>query len=50
MRWRRRLDFDQLAEDLANTERIYLDDAYHWVMENRPHEFRAALTDFLKEF
>jgi len=38
---------DRLAEDLQDTEKHYLDEAYHWVMADRPRAYREALGDFL---
>ena len=39
---------DRLAEDLPDAQRRYLDEAYHWVMQDRPAAYRAALEDFLE--
>jgi pimeloyl-ACP methyl ester carboxylesterase len=38
---------DRLAEDLPTAEKRYLDEAYHWVMADRPDAYRDALADFL---
>jgi pimeloyl-ACP methyl ester carboxylesterase len=38
---------DRLAEDLPNSETEYLDDAYHWVMQDRPEAYRTASKEFL---
>jgi len=38
---------DRIAADLPNAEQEYLDDAYHWVMQNRPEAYRTALEGFL---
>lgn len=38
---------DRLAEDIPNAETEYLDDAYHWVMQDQPEAYREALEVFL---
>lgn len=38
---------DRLATDVPETDKRYLDRAYHWVMADRPDAYRAALSDFL---
>lgn len=38
---------DRLAEDIPMAEREYLDQAYHWVMQDRPTRYRDALAEFL---
>lgn len=39
---------DRLAEDISDAETQYLDRAYHWVMQDRPHAYREALGGFLR--
>ncbi|MFC6838403.1 alpha/beta fold hydrolase [Halomarina ordinaria] len=38
---------DRLASDLPDAEKEYLNNAYHWVMQDRPEAYRAALEQFL---
>lgn len=38
---------DRLAADLPNVEQEYLNNAYHWVMQDRPEAYRSALEEFL---
>jgi pimeloyl-ACP methyl ester carboxylesterase len=38
---------DRLADDLPVEERVYLDEANHWVMQDRTAAYREALADFL---
>ncbi|MDR9382173.1 MAG: alpha/beta hydrolase [Natronomonas sp.] len=38
---------DRLAGDLPNAEKEYLDEAYHWVMQDRPEAYRTAIERFL---
>ncbi len=38
---------DRLAGDLPNAEKRYLDEAYHWVMADRPDAYREAVAAFL---
>lgn len=38
---------ERLQEDITDVELIGLDDASHWVMEDRPHAYREELSAFL---
>lgn len=38
---------EQLADDISNAEISGLDQANHWVMEDRPDAYRERLSDFL---
>lgn len=39
---------DRLAEDLPNVEeKVYLDRAYHWLMQDRPEAYRDAVDSFM---
>jgi len=38
---------DRLKQDIGTAELIGLDDANHWVMEDRPADYRDELVDFL---
>jgi pimeloyl-ACP methyl ester carboxylesterase len=38
---------ERLHEDIETAELIGLDDANHWVMEDRPDAYRDELADFL---
>lgn len=38
---------ERLATEIDDVERRYLDDAYHWVMQDRPDGYRSGLTTFL---
>lgn len=38
---------DRLAEDIPDAETEYLDDAYHWVVQDRPEAYRTSLERFL---
>jgi len=38
---------DRLAADLPNARREYLEEAYHWVMVDRPRAYREAVSSFL---
>jgi len=38
---------ERLARDIADAELVGLDEANHWVMEDRPAAYRDHLTDFL---
>ena len=40
---------ERLADDLADAELSVLDDAYHWVVEDRPDAYRERLRSFLSE-
>lgn len=37
----------QLAESIPDTETKFLDEAYHWVVQDRPNAYHAALDEFL---
>lgn len=39
---------DRLLDDLPNAEAIFYDQAYHWLMQDRPDTFRDALAGFLR--
>jgi pimeloyl-ACP methyl ester carboxylesterase len=39
---------DKLAEDMPNVqEKVYLDRAYHWLMQDRPNAYREAIERFM---
>jgi pimeloyl-ACP methyl ester carboxylesterase len=38
---------ERLADNISATERNYLKDAYHWVMQDRPEEYQDGLESFL---
>lgn len=40
---------ERLEEDIPNSELVALDEAYHWVIEDRPEAYRDNLQDFLDE-
>ncbi len=40
---------ERLAEDIGDAEVVTLDDAYHWVVEDRPEAYRDRLAEFLKQ-
>lgn len=40
---------EELLEDLPNADAVYYDQAYHWLMQDRPDLFRSAISDFLSE-
>ncbi|NHN57662.1 MULTISPECIES: alpha/beta fold hydrolase [Halorussus] len=40
---------ERLADDIGSAEVVTLDDAYHWVVEDRTEAYRDRLESFLKE-
>lgn len=39
---------ERLADEIDDVERRYLEDAYHWVMQDRPDGYRDGLKAFLR--
>jgi len=38
---------DKLAEDIPNTQKKYLENAYHWLMQDRPDAYSQAIEEFV---